>query len=516
MTSPDVWTIKRCLDWTRGYLEQKGDEHARLSTEWLLCAATGKTRTGLYMAYADEMTQDELARMHTFIERRAAGEPLQYIVGRTSFRFIEVACEPGVLIPRPETELLVDIALEGIDALGSYPEKRILEIGCGTGCISCAIANERPNAQITATDISPQAVALATKNRDALGLTNSIEIIECDLAAGVDSACMGSFAVLVSNPPYIPDDVMRVLPDEVANFEPHLALAGGSDGLDVYRRLLELAPRTLMPGGMLAVELHEDSLEDAKILAEQQGVFKRVEIRQDLTHRNRFLVACLAGELPSIEQDPASEGRIVECDQTAPSPEVIADAAKVLQANGVVIMPTDSVYGIGCAATSNNPAYKRIFEIKKRNEAQTLPLVLADTTQLAEYAKDVPAWAHKLAEAYWPGALTLIVRASAKIPSEYCRQDGTVALRVPDSNLVRALVREVGPIALTSANTHGAEAPATSDDIERRLADAADLTLAAGPTPAGISSTIIDTSGFEPRIVRQGPLDEAAIAAVLG
>ena len=391
MSEENVWTINRCLTWTRDYLARKGDEHARLSAEWLLSAATGKDRTGLYMAFDEPLSADELTRMHGFIERRAKGEPLQYITGKTSFRFIDVACAPGVLIPRPETELLVDAALE----------------------------------------------------------------------------------VLVSNPPYIPDDVMRELPEEVADYEPELALAGGVDGLDVYRRLLALAPKALVPGGMLAVELHEDALDAAAALAREQGCWKSVEIRRDLTGRTRFIVAALAGGLPAVVPAREPEGRIVECSQDEPAPEVVADAAAVLRDGGVVVLPTDSVYGIGAAATPSNPGHRRIFDIKRRDLAQTLPLLVSDASELDRLAIDVPSWARSLAERLWPG-----------------------------------------PLAVTSANTHGMPAPATSADIERRIAESADLTLAAGPTPAGAASTIVDTTSGEPRIVRQGPIPAEAIAAL--
>ena len=514
MAEENVWTIKRCLDWTRGYLERKGDEHARLSAEWLLSAATGKDRTGLYMAYDEPLEADELARMRGFVQRRAAGEPLQYVTGRTTFRFVEVACEPGVLIPRPETELLVDAALEGIDAATALPEARVLEIGCGTGCISCAIASERPGTRVTATDISSAAVRLATRNRDALGLADSIDLIECDLAAGVPAELAGTFAVLVSNPPYIPDAVMRELPSEVADFEPALALAGGPDGLDVFRRILEVAPRMLVPGGMLAVELHEDCLDAAADLVRAQGGWKSVEVRRDLARRPRFVVALREGELPREEEAPVPEGRIVDCDQQDPDPSVLADAASVLRAGGVVVMPTDSVYGIGAAATSDNPGHDRIFDIKRRDRSQTLPLLVSDPSELGRLSTRVPAWASRLAERLWPGALTLVVHASEAVPEQYRRSNGTVALRVPDSPLVRALAREVGPLAVTSANTHGMPSPASSDDIERRIAEAADLTLAAGLTPAGVASTIVDATGAEPKVLREGAIPADAIAAI--
>ena len=112
MSDENIWTIRRCLEWTRSYLERKGDEHPRLSAEWMLSAVTGKSRMELYVSYDEPLSPRELSAMHGFIERRAAGEPLQYVTGRTGFRFIELSCAPGVLIPRPETEILVDAALE--------------------------------------------------------------------------------------------------------------------------------------------------------------------------------------------------------------------------------------------------------------------------------------------------------------------------------------------------------------------------------------------------------------------
>lgn len=313
MPHGEPWTIKRILDWTSGYLERKGDEHPRLSAEWLLANVTGLSRVELYVNYDKPLEADELAAMHVAIERRAAGEPLQYVTGEMPFRHIVLKCERGVLIPRPETEVLVDAALEGVDAAlarrgekGEKGEKdaegekdepagdpvRVLEVGTGTGCIALSIASERPGTHVTATDLSERAVELASRNREALGLEGAVDIVQTDLAEGVDPELMGSFSVLVSNPPYIPTAVLREeVPAEVADYEPELALDGGDDGLDVFRRLLDLAPRALAPEGMLAVELFEGSLEDAAALARAQGVWSSIEVREDLTHRPRVLVA---------------------------------------------------------------------------------------------------------------------------------------------------------------------------------------------------------------------------------
>ena len=295
------WTIKRILDWTSGYLERKGDEHPRLSAEWLLAAVTGLSRVELYVNFDRPLEPAELSAMHEAIERRAAGEPLQYVTGEMPFRHIVLRCERGVLIPRPETEILVDAALEGVDAAGekdggAAAPVRVLEVGTGTGCIALSVASERPGTHVTATDLSPRAVELASRNREALGLEEAVDVVECDLASGVDPELMGTFSVLVSNPPYIPTRVLaEEVPAEVADFEPGLALDGGEDGLDMFRRLLDLAPVALAPGGMLAVELFEGSLEDAAALVRARDGWASVEVREDLTHRPRVLVALREG-----------------------------------------------------------------------------------------------------------------------------------------------------------------------------------------------------------------------------
>ena len=306
----EAWTIKRILDWTSGYLERKGDEHPRRSAEWLLADVMGLSRVELYTNFDKPLTPEEQSKMHKAIERRAAGEPLQYVTGEMAFRHIVLRCERGVLIPRPETELLVEAALEGVDAWAARAAAsesteesaadtqpvRVLEVGTGTGCIALSLASERPGTQVVATDLSETAIALATRNREALGLEDAVTLVQTDVAADVAPELMGTFAVLVSNPPYIPTAVLATeVPAEVADHEPGLALDGGDDGLDVFRRLLELAPRALAPGGMLAVELFEESLDQTAELTRAQGGWATVEVREDLTHRPRFLVATREG-----------------------------------------------------------------------------------------------------------------------------------------------------------------------------------------------------------------------------
>ena len=285
----DMWTVRAALEWMCGYLERHGDEHPRLSAEWLMCAATGFSRIEVYMNYDRPLDAGELSILREGVKRRGAGEPLQYVTGEMPFRHIVLKCGPGVLIPRPETEILVDCVLEYIDKQDG--PQHVLEIGTGTGCISLSIAGERPGTTVVATDISPDAIALATRNREALGCEDVVEIVHTDIAEGVEGADKATFDVLVSNPPYIPSAIVDTLPREVGSFEPRLALDGGQDGLDVFHRIVQTAEDALREGGLMAFELHEDCLQ---LAAQDQQVnehFQDIRIVKDLTGRDRVLLA---------------------------------------------------------------------------------------------------------------------------------------------------------------------------------------------------------------------------------
>lgn len=209
-------------------------------------------------------------------------------------------------------------------------------------------------------------------------------------------------------------------------------------------------------------------------------------------------------------------GRILTVSQDRPDESVLRETECVLANGGVVVMPTDSVYGIGCAATKGNPAHGRIFEIKRRERTQTLPWLISGPDDLRHLATDVAEEARRLADSLWPGALTLVVRASAEVPSEYVASDGTIAVRVPDSTLVRELARRVGPLATTSANTHGQEAATSGSSVEPRIAAAADLVLDAGLAPLAQASTIVACTGQGIRILREGAINAVHIHELVG
>ncbi len=491
-------TLGESLFKTRRMLEAAGDEHAEVSAEWLLEWVAGKTRAELHRDAEEPLDLAKRMQLMAATARRCAGEPLQYITGSAPFRRFEIACEPGVLIPRPETELLVELALAALDGrVGAGGSARVLDLCTGTGCIACAIAAEREGAEVWASDVAPEAVALAGRNAEALGVTGRVHMLEGDLAEVVPRSLHGTFDLVVSNPPYVPSRVVDELPAEVRGHEPRLALDGGADGLSVVRRIVRESPKLLAPGGTLALELFEDHVDEACELvesardAEGGPAFAKVRMERDLAGRPRFLLAERASA--RAVSDPL---------------ELVCEVASGLARGEVAIIPTDSVYGIGCAMGAEG-ALARIFELKGRERSQALPLVLGDVEDLARYAKDLAPSARRLAERFWPGALTLVVRASSAVPEAFCAADGTVGLRVPDHAFVRALCAALGrPLALTSANLHG-EPPARSiEELDPQLKATVDWVVDGGPAPLGVASTVVDATGPHLRILRAGAIRE--------
>ena len=302
----DIWTIKAALDWTVGYLEGKGISNPRLSAEWLMAEATGLSRIELYVNFDKPLSLSEREVLRGYVARRATGEPLQLISGKAPFRYLTIKVAPGVLIPRPETEVLVSEALrelqlprvadhvltheEGEEVVSAdLPPIRVLDVCTGSGCIACAIASEYPAAQVIALDIADEAVKLAKENTEELGLQDRVEVRKSDLLEAVDLSEYGSFDLLISNPPYITTAVLEGLEKEVTEFEPRLALDGGKDGLDLVRILFKEALLALKTKGVIALELFEGHLEQAANLCQKAG-FTDVRIVKDLTDRPRVLI----------------------------------------------------------------------------------------------------------------------------------------------------------------------------------------------------------------------------------
>ncbi len=263
MSAPDrVWTVKAALDWTVGFLGDRGDEHPRRSAEWLLSAATGLSRLELYAYHDRPLAPEERSMLRQTVKRRAEGEPLQYVTGEMPFRHIFVRVMRGVFIPRPETEVLVGEGLAFLREHGGE-EPVVVDLCTGSGCVACSVAHEDQRVSVHAVDLSPLAVEAARGNAERLGLAGRVIVYEGDLTAPLPRALLGRVDAVLANPPYVPSADLLDLPEEVLGFEPHLALDGGADGLDTARRIMDEATRWLRPGGLLAIELDERRVENA-------------------------------------------------------------------------------------------------------------------------------------------------------------------------------------------------------------------------------------------------------------
>ena len=281
MATDRVWTVRESLDWTVGYFERAGVESPRRSAEWLLSAATGLSRIELYAHFDQPLTPAERAAFRVSIERRAKGEPLQYVTGEVAFRHLVLKVEPGVFIPRPETEVLVDAALAALPQGGVA-----IDLCSGSGAVAVSMAFERPDVTVFATELSPATAAVARANAERAGVAERVTILTGDLFGPLPAELRGTVDVVVANPPYIPTGDMPALPAEVAGFEPHLALDGGPDGLAVARRIIEDSPAWLKSGGALLMELDTDRVKSAvQIMA---SWYEDCEVRPDLTGRDRI------------------------------------------------------------------------------------------------------------------------------------------------------------------------------------------------------------------------------------
>jgi release factor glutamine methyltransferase len=280
MTEPP-WTVRRVLGWTTQHFEKLGLDSPRLTAELLLAHVLRTSRVRLYTDLDRPLEAAELAAYRGLIGRRAAGEPTSYLTGTREFYGRTFAVDPRVLVPRPETELLVEAVLQ---AVPRDAEVRILDVCTGSGCVGITLALERPRARLLATDTSPGAVEVARANAAALGAADRFEARLGDLFAPV--AGESPFDVVVANPPYVPAAELPTLSPEVRR-EPSLALDGGPDGLDVVRRIAAEAPRRLVPGGLLALEIGDRQGPAVHSLLETAG-YGSVRIERDLARHDRL------------------------------------------------------------------------------------------------------------------------------------------------------------------------------------------------------------------------------------
>jgi len=274
--------VRTILGWTRDYLRQAGIELPRFEAEELLAHALQVERLNLYLEPERALAEEELARLHELVEQRRAGVPLQYLLGEVEFMGLKLRVDGRALIPRPETEGLVELILRDVE-----PGVRALELGTGSGAIAVALAKFLPQCRITATDISRETLELARENAARNGALEQIEFLQSDWFAEVE----GRFDLIVANPPYVGLEEVEKLPREVREHEPRAAWDGGERGMEALRRIIIEAPAHLRPGGRLLLEFGAAQGAELRELAVATGAFALVEILRDLGERERYLRA---------------------------------------------------------------------------------------------------------------------------------------------------------------------------------------------------------------------------------
>jgi len=279
-----VWTVRDALEWTAGFLGRRGDEHPRRSAEWLLSSATGLSRVALYAYHDRPLSPEERSSYRELVARRAEGMPLQYVTGEMPFRHLVVTVEPGVFIPRPETEILVDVVLEQISVLN---EPLVVDLCTGSGCVAVSIASEHEGATVWAVDADVKAVETTRRNAARAGVAERVHVVHGDLYDRLPERLLGTLDFIVSNPPYVPSADLPDLPAEVLGFEPLRALDGGPDGLAVFRRVVSAAGRWLSVGGGVALELDAGRVGSAA--QEMERSYEEVQVRKDLVGRDRIV-----------------------------------------------------------------------------------------------------------------------------------------------------------------------------------------------------------------------------------
>lgn len=282
-----IWTIGRILKWTEQYFKDKGIESPRLDAEVLLAHVLEKQRIYLYVHFDEPLQPGELAAYREMIKKRVLRVPVAQILGEKEFMGLTFKVTADTLVPRPDTEILVQAAVDRLRAMAGEEPLRFADIGTGSGAICLSVLHYLSDTVADTVDISPAARAVAEENAASLGLADRITFHTGDLLQPLSGI---SFAAILSNPPYIPEADIATLAPEVRLKEPHTALSGGRDGLDFYRRLAKEAPAMLVPGGFTAFEVGIHQAGDVADLLKANPLIDRTEILPDYAGIDRVVV----------------------------------------------------------------------------------------------------------------------------------------------------------------------------------------------------------------------------------
>ena len=292
---PQTWTVKRILEWTSAFFERKNVDAPRLSAELLLAHVLKVPRIKLYTDYERPLIEAELVTFREFVRRAGEHEPIAYLTGQAHFFDLELDIRPGVLIPRPDTETLVETVLNLCRHTPGLESPRVLDLCTGSGCIAAAVAKHLPASTVVAVDIDPVAIEVSKTNLTKLKLSDRVTVLQGDLyeplTALVDCA---PFHLILANPPYIRSADIAALDRNVRDYESHLALDGGPDGLSFHRRILAGASQRLLPGGKVMLEIAFDQGKAALAMASEYPALTDAKILKDAAGNDRVLGLAIA------------------------------------------------------------------------------------------------------------------------------------------------------------------------------------------------------------------------------
>lgn len=279
----ESWTVRRVLEWTIAHLKKSGSETPRLDAEILLAHARGCQRIQLYVQYDVELEPEQRLQMRDLVKRRAAHEPVAYLVGHREFFSLDFEVQRGVLIPRPDTETLV---VQLLELAKTFESPRVLELCTGSACIAVATAKNLAKANVTTVEIDPAVCEVARRNIAKHGVGERVELVQGDLFGPIGQR---QFEIIASNPPYISDADMLTLEPTVRLHEPELALRAGADGLDIIRRIVAEAATHLVAGGAVLLEISPEQAASVIELFAAAGSFEPARIAKDLAGRSRVV-----------------------------------------------------------------------------------------------------------------------------------------------------------------------------------------------------------------------------------
>ena len=461
-----TWSVTDARAWARERLTTAGidsvDADVRELLEWA-CDASSQ------WDLPAELNEDQAEKLRSAVGERALRIPLQHVTSRMFFRGLTLAARPGVFVVRPETEVLAGLAIdEAMSVVSRRGEARVVDLCAGSGAIGLAVAVETTRTEVWAVEKEAEPFALACQNRDAVG----VPCLHLERGDATDPATLahldGMVDVVVTNPPYVPADEMPTQPE--ASADPHVALYGGSpDGTEIPARIARRALTLLRPGGVLLME-HSPTQEEAIAAIAAQLGMTDIATLPDLAGRRAF------PERPRTRIDKAHGIRDT---MNTMSTETIlsavpsmneadlARAQRELRDGHLLVVPTDTVYGIGADA-ANPEAVAAVLAAKGRGRQMPPPVLVASVEAIDSLCVDVPEAARACARAFWPGGLTLILRARPDLGWDLGETGGTIGVRMPNQSALLRLLHDFGPMAVTSANLTG-QPPADLGRAGRRI-----------------------------------------------